>query len=144
MRFNDRFSVNGIMFPRTITITTGNSYRNTVRQITEVQINTKLGLENFEPYQVDIYEQDGKVFFRQSKNGRRPRHAIILCILAIRLSSGIASTKFDAVDHNAAGFRHGWNDCDFQSNLLNAFIHRFAFRNRSNWYESAAIFRCLT
>jgi hypothetical protein len=46
MRFGDRFSVNGIMFPRVIVETTGTSKKE--RRIAEVQINPKLSLKDFE------------------------------------------------------------------------------------------------
>jgi len=55
MRFNDRFSVNGIMFPRTITITMGDANNSTVRQIDEVQINPNpnLSLKDFVVHQIE-------------------------------------------------------------------------------------------
>jgi hypothetical protein len=52
VRFSNRFSVNGIMFPKTITVPTkiGDTTYNIERQINEIQINPKLSLKDFKQF----------------------------------------------------------------------------------------------
>lgn len=50
MKFEDRFSVNGIMFPRSITVTSPEMINNTDRRIKEVLINSDLSLKDFEQF----------------------------------------------------------------------------------------------
>ena len=52
LRFNDRFSVDGIMFPRSIDSVSTNILYNTLRQIEKVQINPKLSSEDFQEFVV--------------------------------------------------------------------------------------------
>jgi len=71
MRFSDRFSVNGVMFPRMITITTGNSWWDTKRQIEEVRINPNLGLDDFERF-VELETDTQPIYLESPEQLKQP------------------------------------------------------------------------
>jgi len=50
IKFQNRFSVNGIMFPRQILVSSPEMLKNTLRDVEEIQINPELSLQDFEEF----------------------------------------------------------------------------------------------